>query len=402
MATRPRSTLFSPFGLRSVTLKNRIVISPMCQYSAQDGRVSDWHLVHLGRFALGGAAMVMVEATAVEAQGRITYGDLGLWHDDQVPGLRRIADFLRAQGAVPAIQLAHAGRKASMQRPWHGNGPLDETDFRRGETGWDIVAPSNVPVDQGWLAPAALEPADLERLKNSWRAAARRAHAAGFQVLELHAAHGYLLHEFLSPLSNRRSDAWGGDLDGRCRFPLEVAEALREVWPEDKPLLVRLSSVDGVDGGWTLEDTVHLAQALKVRGVDLIDCSSGGIAGSATAARVRRYPGFQVPFAETVRREAGIATMAVGLILDAEQAESVVREERADLVAIAREALFNPNWPLHAAQRLGAESGFDDWPVQAGWWLERRARGLAALGEPPDLSRAPRTEVPEPSGGPSR
>jgi len=399
MASRPRAKLFSPFRLRSVTLRNRIVISPMCQYSARDGFVDDWYLVHLGRFAMGGAGMVMVEATAVEAQGRITYGDVGLWNDDQVPGLRRIADFLRAHGAVPAIQLAHAGRKASMQRPWHGNGPLDETDFRRGETGWDIVAPSAEPVGDGWLMPRALEPADLERLKESWRAAAVRAQAAGFEVLELHAAHGYLLHEFLSPLSNHRSDAWGGDLDGRCRFPLEVAEALREVWPEDQPLLVRLSSVDGVEGGWTLADTVHLARELKVRGVDLIDCSSGGIGGSATAARgVRRHPGFQVPFAETVRQEAEIATMAVGLILEAEQAENVVAEDQADLVAIAREALFNPNWPLHAEQRLEAAPGFGDWPVQAGWWLERRARGLAALGARHDTSRVPRTEVPGKKG----
>ena len=381
MTHQTKSQLFTPFSLRSVTLKNRIAISPMCQYSAQDGKVNDWHVVHLGRFAIGGAGLVMVEATAVDPKGRITYGDLGLWNDGQIPSLRRVAEFIASQGAVPAIQLAHAGRKASMQRPWHGNGPLDESDFARGETGWDVVGPSALPVDDGWLVPQALETSDLTQLKEAWCAAARRAAQAGFEVIELHCAHGYLLHEFLSPLTNQRTDAYGGTIEGRCRFPLEVAEAVRAVWPQDKPMFVRVSAVDGIEGGWTLEDTIYFAKKLKACGVDMIDCSSGGISGSATAVRVQRYPGFQVPFAKTVRHEADICTMAVGLILEPEQAEDVISSNCADIVAIGREAMFNPNWPLHAEQRLRGEAVFDAWPAQAGWWLQLRQRALAKLTE---------------------
>jgi 2,4-dienoyl-CoA reductase-like NADH-dependent reductase (Old Yellow Enzyme family) len=375
MANRPR--LFTPIELRGVTLKNRIVISPMCQYSAEDGRANDWHLVHLGRFALGGAAMIFTEATAVEARGRITHGDLGLWSDEQIPGLRRVADFLRANGAVPAIQLAHAGRKASMQRPWHGNGPLDEKDRARGDMPWEIVAPSALPLDEGWLMPHELSVAEIGALQDAWRRAARRAAQAGFDVLEMHGAHGYLGHEFLSPLSNRRSDAYGGDLAGRMRFVLETAEAVREAWPRDKPLFVRVSSVDGIEGGWTLQDTVALARELAARGVDVIDCSSGGLAGSATAARVKRGPGFQVPFAERVRRDAGVKTMAVGLILEAQQAEAILEAGQADLIAVGREALYDPSWALHAEAALAQQGGFESWPVQAGWWLERRRRAMA-------------------------
>lgn len=371
--------LFTPLSLRSVTLKNRIAIAPMCQYSAQDGMVNDWHVAHLGRFAIGGAGLVMVEATAVDPQGRITHGDLGLWNDEQIPGLRRIAQFITSQGAVAAIQLAHAGRKASMQRPWHGNSPLDETDFARGEMSWEVVGPSALSVGDGWLVPRALEKADLDQLKEAWCAATRRAIRAEFDVVELHCAHGYLLHEFLSPLTNQRTDEYGGSLEDRCRFPLEVAQAVREVWPKDKPMFVRVSAVDGVEGGWTLEDTVYFAKQLKARGIDVIDCSSGGISGSATAVRVRRYPGFQVPFAKTVRDEADICTMAVGLVLEPEQAEDIIGSECADIVAIGREAMFNPNWPLHAEQRLRSEPVFDAWPQQAGWWLQLRARALARL-----------------------
>jgi len=374
MANRPR--LFTPIELRGVTLKNRIVISPMCQYSAEDGRANDWHLVHLGRFALGGAAMIFTEATAVEARGRITHGDLGLWSDEQIPGLRRVADFLRANGAVPAIQLAHAGRKASMQRPWHGNGPLDETDRARGDLPWEIVAPSALALDEGWLMPHELSVTEIGALQDAWRSAARRAAQAGFEVLEMHSAHGYLGHEFLSPLSNRRRDAYGGDLAGRMRFTLETAEAVREAWPQDKPLFVRVSSVDGIEGGWTLEDTVALARELAARGVDVIDCSSGGLAGSATAARVKRGPGFQVPFAERVRRDAGVKTMAVGLILEARQAEAILQAGQADLIALGREALYDPSWALHAEAALGQQGEFGSWPVQAGWWLARRRRSL--------------------------
>jgi 2,4-dienoyl-CoA reductase-like NADH-dependent reductase (Old Yellow Enzyme family) len=375
MASRPQ--LFTPIALRGVTLKNRIVISPMCQYSAVAGHANDWHLVHLGRFALGGAAMVFTEATAVEARGRITHGDLGLWSDEHVPGLRRIATFLREHGALPAIQLAHAGRKASMQRPWHGNGPLDEKDRARGDLPWQIVAPSALPLDEGWLTPHELSVAEIGALQQSWRAATLRALEAGFAAIELHSAHGYLGHEFLSPLSNRRSDGYGGDLAGRMRFTLELAETVRAAWPQDRPLFVRVSSVDGLEGGWAIEDSVVLARELAARGVDVIDCSSGGLAGSATAARIKRGPGFQVPYAERVRREAGVKTMAVGLILEPAQAEAILEAGQADLIAIGREALYDPSWALHAEGALGVQGEFESWPVQAGWWLERRRRTMA-------------------------
>ena len=373
-----RPLLFTPIRLRAVELRNRLAISPMCQYSARDGLASDFHLVHLGKFAMGGAGLVFPEATAVHERGRITHGDLGLWHDGQIAPLKRITDFLRQFGAVPAIQLAHAGRKASMQRPWNGNGPLDERDFAAGEIPWPIVAPSALPVAAGWLVPHELSIADLGALREAWRAAALRALDAGFEVAEVHGAHGYLLHEFLSPLSNRRNDAYGGGLAARMRFPLEVVETVRAVWPADKPLFFRISAVDGIDGGWTLNDSVTFARALRERGVDVVDCSSGGLTGSATAARRPRSPGFQVPFAETIRREVSTATMAVGLIFDAFQAEQVLQSGAADLVAIGREALYNPNWPLHAEKALGAASQFHSWPSQYGWWLERRARELAA------------------------
>jgi 2,4-dienoyl-CoA reductase-like NADH-dependent reductase (Old Yellow Enzyme family) len=374
--------LFTRLALREVALRNRIVISPMCQYSAEEGMANDWHFAHLARFALGGAGLIFVEATAVTRAGRITHGDLDLWQDAQIAPLRRIAQFLRSQGAVPAIQLGHAGRKASMQRPWHGNGPLDADDRARGEEPWLIVAPSPLPMDEGWLLPHALTPAEIAALREDFRRAALRALEAGFEVAEIHGAHGYLLQSFLSPLGNRRNDAYGGDRAGWMRFPLEVAETVRAAWPKERPVFFRVSAVDGIEGGWTLDDTVALARELKLRGIDIVDCSSGGIAGSATAARVPRGPGFQVPFAERVRREAGIKTMAVGLILEARQAEAVLADGKADLVAIGREALHDPNWPLHAERALKGESeDFEHWPVQAGWWLERRERGLRALRE---------------------
>jgi len=376
--------LFEPLALRSVTLRNRVVISPMCQYSAENGFVTDHHLVHLGRFALGGAGLVFVEATAVLPEGRITHGDTGIWSDEHVPGLARIAAFLKANGAAAGLQIAHAGRKASMQRPWHGNGPMNETDRARGETPWQTFAPSAIPIDEGWLVPAELDAAGMRRVKEGFVAAAERATRVGFDVLEIHSAHGYLLHSFLSPLTNRRSDAYGGSRDKRMRFPLEVAEAVRARWPTDRPLFLRLSAIDAVEGGLEIEDTLAYAAALKRIGIDVIDCSSGGIAGSATASKgVPRGYGFQVGFAERIRRETGIATMAVGLITDPRQAEAIVGNGSADLVAIGREALANPNWPLQAEAALGAaaaHSPFALWPVQAGWWLALRARTLARLG----------------------
>jgi 2,4-dienoyl-CoA reductase-like NADH-dependent reductase (Old Yellow Enzyme family) len=376
-AMNSKPLLFQPIELRGVRARNRCVLSPMCQYSAEDGFVNDWHFVHLGKFAQGGAGIVFTEAAAVESIGRITHGDVGIWSDDQVPGLRRIAEFLKVNGAVPAIQLAHAGRKASMQRPWYGNAALDATDRARGEDVWPVVAPSSIALDTGWLTPHALTREDIGELKDHWRAAAQRALAAGFEVIEMHSAHGYLSHEFLSPLSNKRDDEYGGSLANRMRFTLETAETIRAVWPEDRPMFVRVSAVDGIEGGWSIEDTVALARELKARGVDVIDCSSGGLMGSATAARVKRGPGFQVPFAEQVRRDAGLKTMAVGLILDGPQAEAILQAGQADLIAIGREALYDPNWLLHAESALGVTGEFESWPQQYGWWLTRRAKGMA-------------------------
>ena len=364
--------LFSPITLRGVTLKNRVVVSPMCQYSARDGLADDWHLVHLGKMATGGAGLIFTEAAAVEPEGRITYGDLGIWSDAHVPPLKRIADFIKANGAVPAIQLAHAGRKASMQRPWHGNGPINDGDRARGEVAWEVVAPSAIPMDTGWLVPHELSVDDIRAVQGRWREAALRSLAAGFEVMEMHSAHGYLGHEFLSPLSNKRTDRYGGDLQGRMRYTLELAEVLRAAWPQDKPLFVRISSVDGIEGGWTLDDTVTLAKEFVARGVDVVDCSSGGLLGSATAARIKRNPGFQVPFAERVRREAGIKTMAVGLVLDAHQAEQILQNGQADLIAIGRQSLYNPNWALHAQVALDVHGEYESWPVQYGWWLDKR------------------------------
>jgi 2,4-dienoyl-CoA reductase-like NADH-dependent reductase (Old Yellow Enzyme family) len=375
--------LFDKLKIRDVELRNRIVVSPMCQYSARDGEVTDWHLVHLGKFAQGGAGIVFVEATAVEKRGRITHGDTGIWDDAHIAGLKRIASFIRSQKAIPAIQLAHAGRKASMARPWYGNGPLTQADFDRGESAWSIVAPTGTPIGEGWIAPRALKKGDLEVLLNAYRQAARRAHAAGFEIVELHAAHGYLLHTFLSPLSNDRTDEYGGGIENRMRFPLEVAKAVRESWPAGKPLFVRCSSIDDVEGGWSIEDTVAFAKNLRTIGVDVIDCSSGGILGSATAATktlVPRVPGFQLPFSERIRKESGLKTMAVGLILSGTQAEEALQAGRADLIAVGREALYDPNWPVHAARELGVDPDYAMWPEQYGWWLTRREAVLKKAG----------------------
>lgn len=375
--------LFEKIRLRDVEARNRIVISPMCQYSATDGFVGDWHLVHLGKFAQGGAGVVMMEATAVEKRGRITHGDTGIWDDAHIPGLRRICEFVKSQGAVPAVQLGHAGRKASMARPWYGNGPLTQADLDRGDRPWSIVAPTGTSLGEGWIEPRAFRAGDFEVVLNAFRQAARRAHAAGFEIVELHAAHGYLLHTFLSPVSNTRTDEYGGSLENRMRFPLEVARAVREAWPAGKPLFVRVSSIDDVEGGWSLDDTVAFARKLKDCGVDVLDCSSGGILGSATAATrtvLPRVPGFQLPFAERVRKETGLRTLAVGLILTGKQAEEALQAGRCDLVAIGRDALYDPNWPLHAARELGVDPDYALWPQQYGWWLTRRQPLLEKAG----------------------
>ena len=373
--------LLQPFDLRGVPLRNRIVISPMCQYSAVDGVAGDWHTVQYGRFAVGGAGLVFLEATAVLPEGRITYGDLGLWSEEQVAPLARIAAFLKAQGAAAGIQIGHAGRKASMQRPWHGNGPLNAADAARGDLPWEIVSSAALPIGEGWLVPRALDEAGILRVRDAFVAAAERALRAGFDALELHMAHGYLLHQFLSPLVNRRNDAWGGDAEGRMRLPLDVARAVRAVWPADRPLFARISAVDGAEGGLELEDQIAFARRLRKAGVDVVDCSSGGVAGSATAAKgpPRTY-GFQLPFAARIRAEAGVATMAVGLIVDPRQAEAALRAGEADLVAIGREALEDPNWPQRAAAVLGGGPDYAPAPPQHGWWLANRAPVLNKLG----------------------
>ena len=377
--------LFTPLTLRGVTAKNRVVISPMCQYSAVDGVLNDWHLVHLGKFAQGGAGIVFVEATAVAAEGRITHGDSGLWNDAQIAPLRRIADFCRAQGAAPAIQLGHAGRKASMQRPWFGNAALTAADAARGDTAWPIVSASALPLDASALVPQALDAAQLRALAEKFADAVKRADAAGFDIVELHAAHGYLLNQFLSEISNKRTDAYGGGREERMRFPLKVIEAARAAWPAEKPLFLRISAVDGVEDGVTLEDSIAFCRAAKARGVDVIDCSSGGIGGPATAAKGAPKPYMhQVPYAAAIKREAGLATMAVGIIVHPGQAEGIIATGDADLVAVGREALFDPNWPLHAemALRGGDMAAFGSWPKQYGWWLERREPDLRKLEGP--------------------
>lgn len=367
--------LFQPLQLRSIAARNRVVISPMCQYSAHEGHLDDWHSVHLGRFATGGAGIVFTEASAVQKSGRITHGCPGLWCDSQIPGHAGVAQFARRNGAVPAIQLAHAGRKSGMQRPWFGNGPLNADDHARGDMPWTPVGPSAVPVAEGWPVPHALTQPDIDALIADFVAAARRALVAGYQIAEVHGAHGYLLHSFLSPLSNQRTDGYGGDLKGRMRLALEVTQAVRDVWPDDLPLFFRTSAVDGTPEGWSLEDTVVLATELKRIGVDVMDCSSSGIAGSATAGVTKkRQPGFQVPYAERVRRDVGMATMAVGLITHPQQAEDILAQGRADLIAIGREALVNPMWALHAATTLGADTDFSTWPEQSGWWLAARQK----------------------------
>jgi 2,4-dienoyl-CoA reductase-like NADH-dependent reductase (Old Yellow Enzyme family) len=367
--------LFQPMTLRGLRTRNRVVISPMCQYSAHDGHLDDWHLAHLGRFAMGGAGIVFTEATAVQKRGRITHGCAGLWCDSQIPGHARVAQFARRNGAIPAIQLGHAGRKGGMQRPWFGNGPLAQDDFARGDMPWQPVAPSPLPVAGGWPVPHELSTGEITALIADYVSAARRALAAGYRIAEIHGAHGYLVHSFLSPLSNKRRDAYGGSLAGRMRLALEITAAVREVWPDDLALFFRTSAVDGTGDGWQLQDSVVLARELAGLGVDVMDCSSGGIFGAATASGgQKRQPGFQVHYADTLRHEAGIASMAVGLITHPQQAEDILAQGRADLIAIGREALVDPMWAHHAAASLGHDTGFATWPRQSGWWLAGRQK----------------------------
>ena len=365
--------LFQSFKLRSVETKNRVVISPMCQYSAHDGHLDDWHLVNLGRFAIGGAGIIFTEASAIQKDGRITHGCPGLWSNTQIPGHTRVAQFILQNGAIPAIQLAHAGRKSGMQRPWFGNGPLDEADFERGDIGWAPCGPSSIPVDENWPIPKELSSRDIEILIEDYVSATNRALAAGYKLIEVHGAHGYLLHSFLSPLSNHRTDAYGGSRTNRMRLTLEVVEAVRATMPSNFPLSFRTSAIDGNTEGWQIEDSVVLARELKKCGVDIIDCSSGGISGSATASnRGRRKPSFQVPYSARIRSDANMPTIAVGLITHPKQAEDILLRGEADLIAIGREALANPMWSLHAAQALKHDTNYETWPIQTGWWLNVR------------------------------
>lgn len=387
------SKLFNSLTLRGVTLRNRFALSPMCQYSATDGYINDYHTIHYGRFALGGFGLMMIEATAVSPEGRITHGDLGLWEDGHIDGLSRIAAFAKAYGATPGIQIGHAGPKASMQRAFEGNGPLDEGDAARGEHPWPIVSPSARPVDEGWLVPDALDANGIAKVRSDFVASAQRALQAGFDVLELHYAHGFLLNAFLSPLTNERTDEYGGSFENRIRLPLEIAREVREIWPQDKPLFVRLSAVDGSRNGWTIDDSVAFAKILKTVGVDVIDCSSGGFG-------VHEYPngyGFQVPFAAQIRRQAGIGTMAVGLIVDALQAEAVITSGEADIVALGHAALSDPHFPLNAQRALGngsADATYADWNIQAGWWLNNRSHKLSQLGPRVSTVKTAKTHQP--------
>lgn len=364
--------LFTPYTLRRLTLRNRVVVSPMCQYKSDGGAATDWHLVHLGKFAMGGAGLVFCEETAVEARGRKTYGCAGMYEDRHVAASRRVTDFIHEAGAAAGIQLGHAGRKASCGPPWTGFRPLTEEDAARGMPPWRGVSASPLPAKPGALVPAQMNEDDIRLMIQAWRIAARRSIDAGFDVCEVHGAHGYLIHQFLSPLANRRTDAWGGDLEGRMRLALEISEAVRQEWPADKPVFFRVSAVDGEGGAWDMDDTVALSRALRERGIDVVTCSSGGIDGPLNMAVVPRTPGYQVPYAARVRREAGMPTCAVGLITEPAHAEDILREGSADLIALARELMANPNWPVQAARALGVTEPLDLLPTDYAWWLKRR------------------------------
>jgi 2,4-dienoyl-CoA reductase-like NADH-dependent reductase (Old Yellow Enzyme family) len=346
--------LFSPLTIKNTEFKNRIFVSPMCEYSSTDGFANDWHLVHLGSFAVGGAALVMTEATAVSPEGRISPGDLGIWKDDHINKLKQIVGFIHSQDALSGIQLAHAGRKASHDIPWKG-GKQIPSDV---ETGWKSLAPSAIPFTEAEEAPLELDKTDIEKIKDDFKAAAARALRAGFDVVEIHAAHGYLIHEFYSALSNHRTDEYGGSFENRVRLLLEVIDSVKESWPAEKPLFVRISSTDWTEGGWTADDSVALSKLLKKKGVDLVDCSSGG---NVAAAKIPLKPGYQVEFAEKISKETDILTGAVGLITNPQQANEIIQTGQADAVLIAREMLRDPHFALRAAHELGHEI---KWPLQ--------------------------------------
>lgn len=373
--------LFSPLEIRGQRLRNRVVVAPMHQYSAVEGFANDWHLVNAGKFAQGGAGLVIMESTKVARNGAGTVGDVGLWDDQFIPPLARCAAFIKAHGARAGIQLGHSGRKARLSRPWEGGKPLtgDEPGVFDW-AGWELVAPSAVPHSERSPTPRALSHNEVRDLAVKWGEAAARADRAGFDVVEIHAAHGYLIHQFLSPLANVRTDEYGGSELNRARFAIEVAECVRAAWPADKPLFMRLSCED--DAGFGPEESVRLSRLLKDKGVDVIDCSSGGTLARSPmdGERSKKY-GYQVPYAEKIRREADIKTMAVGHIVHADQAEAILQGGRADLVALAREMLYNPNWPMDAAQKLGIDPDFKLVPPPYSYWLDKRAKS-AFEGQP--------------------
>lgn len=386
------SSLFTTYQIRGTTFPNRLVLAPMMQYRATDGFVSDWHLVHLGKFALGGFGTVMTEVVAVEKTGRISCGDLGLWSDEHIAGMKRCTDFIHSQGSLAAIQLGHAGRKASTRRAWDGSGALTQEDAAKGDHPWQPVGPTDIAYGKDFPKPHALTASEIEGLVQSFARASERADRAGFDVIEIHGAHGYLISSFLSPITNIRSDAYGGDRTGRMRFALEIARAIRAVWPKEKPLFFRISAQDGGGPeGWGVEDSLAIAPLLKEAGVDLIDCSSGGIQGAATVQNTKLGLGYQVPFADQIKNISKVPTMAVGLILTPEQAEAIIDTGKADLIALGRQALYDPYWPLHARQQLSPDAEFETWPIEPGWWLKKRAAAIASFGLAP--SGAPMNET---------
>lgn len=369
------SELFSPLQIRGLTLKNRIVVSPMLQYCADNGHVNDWHLMHYGKFAAGGAGLVFVESTKVDPRGCSTPRDLGLWKDDFVAPLKRITEFVKRNGAAVGIQLGHSGRKARRSVPWEGRVQMAHCPGVDHGEEWELIAPSAVAFSDKYSVPRAMTADDIQEAISSWGQAARRAQEAGFDVLELHGAHGYLIHQFLSPVANQRTDEYGGSPEKRMRFAIDVVREVRRFWPEDKPLFMRVSAVD--EAGWTIEHSVAVASVLKEHGIDVIDCSAGGMSDAGTS-EAPGY-GYQVPYAARIRSGANIKTMAVGLIVHADQAEAVISSGSADLAALGREFLHNPNWPLDAAQKLGVETPYDGVGKSLAYWLGKRASSRAGI-----------------------
>lgn len=373
------TALFQPLRVRSLELKNRIVIAPMMQHAAPGGFANQWHLVHLGKFALGGAGLILTESTAVSPVGRIGQDDVGLWGDDHIEPWRQVVNFVHQCGSAIGVQLGHAGRKAGSKALWESGRALTPQEMSDADPRWTRIGPSPIPAGEGWSIPHAMTVADIEGVKQEFAQAAKRADQAGFDVVELHFGHGYLVTSFLSPVSNQRTDAYGGTQEGRMRLAIEIAECVRQALPQDKPIWCRLSVVDGAVGGWDVDDSIALVRRLQEVGIDVIDCSSGGLTEQTNALPVARGLGFQVPFSRRIKAETGVTTQAVGMILDAHQAEEVLTSGGADLVAIGREALFDPYWPLHAQWILERDPEFKDWHLRHKVWLSKRQAFLDTL-----------------------